>query len=80
MKSGPAEGGENAVLQNHLRGTSAVAHGQAHRRVAVEVAPREVSALHQQLVHAVRLVLHRGKHQRRATVLVLQKQKKMFIR
>jgi hypothetical protein len=28
----------------------------------------------------VRLVLHRGKHQRRATVLVLQKQKKMFIR
>ncbi len=73
MKSGPAEGGENAVFQNHLRGPGAVAHGQAHRRVAVEVAPREISALHQQLVHAVRLVLHRGEHQRRATVLVLQK-------
>ncbi len=73
MKSGPAKGGENAVLQDDLRGTSAVAHGQAHRRVAVEVAPREVSALHQQLVHAVRLVLHRGEHQRCATVLVLQK-------
>jgi len=72
MESRSPKRGEDAVLQHNLRGTRAVAHGQAHRRVAVHIAPRQIGAVQQQLVDAVRVVLHRGKHQGGAAVLILQ--------
>ena len=71
MRNWAAQCREYAILQDGLCGTCTVAHGEADRRVAVDIAPGQVGPVQQQLVHTVRMVLHRREDQRGASILIL---------